>query len=502
MALARRFARLQLEEWGAPELCDSAALVVSELVTNAVVHTGTTAVLDLRLDANSLRIEVEDQHPGRALPHRRWSPRRTTPRGGGGCSSPRRWRRRGVSSTPRTSKRVWLVCDRDGARGTDPRRTRGRSHADRARHGGRRGRARRGRHGGDVEPGRDTAVRLGAGAGAGSALPPARWTRWPVRARPTGWTRRRVASGRASTRCWRPTARPVPVFASHADGSEATAPRVLLVPESQRGLLEHPAGRAASRAARRDSDPLGLRDDALLRLAVDDYLPLATERVRDALDADASYLLIGHEVDDVFEVVAVSGLPDSVRGTEVSAGDPGAPDARTPAPAGAAARRRGHPGAAAASGRPLRSLATVPVVAEGRVIGALTVASDRRDGFSDDQCVLLQRLADSLALATDRARLQTSERERRGWLTFVAEAGDLLAALAGPGDDDGHHRPDRGASAGHLVCAVPRRRAREARPAAGVARRRATRSTTCGSAGRDVGLDGLADSSDRWSQGR
>ena len=68
VAHARRFARALLEEWGAPELRDNAALVVSELVTNAVVHTGTTAVVDLRLDAQTLRVEVEDQHPSRALP--------------------------------------------------------------------------------------------------------------------------------------------------------------------------------------------------------------------------------------------------------------------------------------------------------------------------------------------------------------------------------------------------------------------------------------------------
>ena len=86
---------------------------------------------------------------------------------------------------------------------------------------------------------------------------------------------------------------PVPVFASHT----AVATRQV------RGAAAGPgeAADAASSTRRREarparvaaeSDPLGLRDDALLRLAVDDYLPLATERVRDALDADASYLLI------------------------------------------------------------------------------------------------------------------------------------------------------------------------------------------------------------------
>ena len=113
------------------------------------------------------------------------------------------------------------------------------------------------------------------------------------------------------------------------------------------------------------------------------------------------------------------------------------------------------------------------------MIGALAVASERRDGFSDDQCVLLQRLADSLALAADRARLQASERERRGWLTFVAEAGDLLA-----------HSLDQEMTMaitgqivvprlGHVVRGLPRRRARRAGAPAGLARGRAAGRRTC-----------------------
>jgi serine phosphatase RsbU (regulator of sigma subunit) len=217
----------------------------------------------------------------------------------------------------------------------------------------------------------------------------------------------------------------IPVFASHtAAGTAGSA--LLLVPEAQRALLEHPAARVPAGAVRRESDPLGLRQDALLRLSVDEFLPLATERVRDALDADAAYLLIGHDVDDVFEVAAVSGLPDALRGTRVAAGDPGGPDARTPH-LPVLVHDDAHATVALLGDTSAESLATVPVVAEGRVIGALSVTWDRRDAFSDDQCVLLQRLADSLALAADRSRLQAAERDRRGWLTFVAEAGDLLA---------------------------------------------------------------------------
>ena len=155
---------------------------------------------------------------------------------------------------------------------------------------------------------------------------------------------------------------PVRVFASHTTLAEDGSAALLMVPEGQRMLLEHPAVRQPARAVRRDSDPLGLRDDALLRLAVDDYLPLSTERVRDALDADAAYLLIGHEVDDAYEVVAVSGLPDSVRGTRVVAGEPGAPDARSPhLPAVVidAAKETVLP----LRGTPARSMAMVPVSA-------------------------------------------------------------------------------------------------------------------------------------------
>ncbi|MET0524325.1 MAG: SpoIIE family protein phosphatase [Nocardioides sp.] len=421
VALARRFARLQLEEWGAPELRDSATLAVSELVTNAVVHTGTTAVVDLRLDANSLRVEVEDQHPGRSLPTGLRTPD-DDDEGGRGLiitsSIASSW---GVEYTPST-KRVWLVCDRD----LPPDRLRGQT---------------------------SPAVTVEGAAVAVVELAPdgtvAAWNSDATRL--FGWQPEQVVgrpfhqivdpvAGRRppedpvpSDGAWQGVytllaadGTPVSVFASHSAVGKDRSGALLLVPEKQRMLIEHPKIRKPAPAMRRESDPLGLREDALLRLAVDDYLPLATERVRDALDADASYLLIGHDVEDEFEVVAVSGLPDSVRGTRMASGDPGAPDARTPnlpvvIADGAAVQVEPLRGTAA------RSLVMVPVAAGGRVIGALAVASDQQDDFSDDQCVLLQRLSDSLALAADRARLQTSERERRGWLTFQAEAGDLLA---------------------------------------------------------------------------
>ena len=413
---------MQLEEWGAPELRDSAALAVSELVTNAVVHTGTTAVVDLRLDTHSLRVEVEDQHPARALPTGLVVPSDESESGRGLIITAAIASSWGVEYTQQ-SKRVWLVCDRDRPRGGDRPTP---PVSQRAAADGTAVAVIELAADGTVGSWSPDATRLfgweagqTVGLGFHQLIDPVAGKRPPDDPASTGGVWQGVYAMLAED------GTPVKVFASHTAAANGGS-TLLLVPERQRALLEHPAVRVQTGAARPDGDLLGLRDDALLRLAVDDYLPLATERVRDTLDADAAYLLIGHEIADVFEVVAVSGLPDSVRGTAVSAGDPGALDARSPhlpvlINEGAATQVKPLHGTAA------RSLATVPVVAEGRVIGALTVASERRDGFSDDQCVLLQRLADSLALAADRARLQASERERRGWLTFVAEAGDLLA---------------------------------------------------------------------------
>ncbi|WP_336605778.1 ATP-binding SpoIIE family protein phosphatase [Streptomyces sp. BA2] len=83
-AAARKFVRAALADWielsvpaaaGVTDrLADDAVLLVSELVTNAVVHAGTTVELLCRLDeaglgesSDSLVIEVSDHHPARAV---------------------------------------------------------------------------------------------------------------------------------------------------------------------------------------------------------------------------------------------------------------------------------------------------------------------------------------------------------------------------------------------------------------------------------------------------
>ncbi|MFB7845664.1 SpoIIE family protein phosphatase [Streptomyces sp. NPDC056053] len=80
---ARRFVRAALDEWaglGLPaavgfseRLADDAEVVVSELVTNAVVHAGTNVELLARLEeavegeSAALVLEVSDHHPARAV---------------------------------------------------------------------------------------------------------------------------------------------------------------------------------------------------------------------------------------------------------------------------------------------------------------------------------------------------------------------------------------------------------------------------------------------------
>ena len=60
---ARRFARRALRSWGVAVDYDAALLVVSELVTNALVHTDGKVRMDLTLVDNRLRIAIADASP-------------------------------------------------------------------------------------------------------------------------------------------------------------------------------------------------------------------------------------------------------------------------------------------------------------------------------------------------------------------------------------------------------------------------------------------------------
>ena len=422
VADARRFVRARLEEWGAAELMDRAALIVSELLTNAVVHAGTPARLGLRLQGRDLRVEVEDHHPGRAVPLVTERPAEEAERGRGlliTTSLSTSW---GVEYTA-TSKRVWALC------AGEPATTRRLAVEDRPAPL-------------DGETVRVAVVEVG---GNGAVV---RWNDDATRL--FGWRPGEVtghpwadlvevAPGEPTERdpavpsadpAWqgvyavvRRDGGTVEVFASHRHDGDRTA--ILLVPVHHRALLERadPVPRTGTRGG---AGPLGMRPDALLRLGADDYLALAVEHVRDPVSADATYLLLSHDVTGELEMVAVSGLPETLVGTRLVTGSPGAPDTHRPR-LPVLVPDLSEAEVPVLAGTELRSLLVVPLVVEGRVVGGLGAASVRPDAFSDEQAVLLQRFADSIALAADRARLQASERQRRDWLSFIADAGDLLA---------------------------------------------------------------------------
>ncbi|GAA2247063.1 hypothetical protein GCM10010145_12720 [Streptomyces ruber] len=73
VAAARRTVRVLLEAWGVDDdTGDNAVLVVSELVTNALTHTGSVRIVcRLSWTGRRLRVEVEDQNGGGPLPLRR-----------------------------------------------------------------------------------------------------------------------------------------------------------------------------------------------------------------------------------------------------------------------------------------------------------------------------------------------------------------------------------------------------------------------------------------------
>lgn len=114
VAAARTFVRDTLQGWGLTDIVDDAVVLTSELVTNAVVHAGTTAdVVCIRADTG-VRVEVADRYPEREVPlqsnggHHFGHPDREGGRGLLLCAAlATRW---GVEYTA-THKHIWFQLD-------------------------------------------------------------------------------------------------------------------------------------------------------------------------------------------------------------------------------------------------------------------------------------------------------------------------------------------------------------------------------------------------------
>ncbi|MCZ7416174.1 SpoIIE family protein phosphatase [Streptomyces sp. WMMC897] len=444
VAAARGFVRDTLQGWGLADIVDDAVVLTSELVTNAVVHAGTSAEVVCLREDDGVRIEVVDRYPEREVPIRDATQALPGPDREGGrglllCAAlATRW---GVDYTA-SDKRVWFrLALPERPVGT---RTAGPAIPD------------------EALPVTDTRVRVavvqidraglvtvwnedaeelsgypaeqvvgkhltdyaawphtpGTGTGIAEALLLSRWE---------GTYGLRCADGRT-----------VPVYASHlrirdAEGEPSTV--CLLVRDHERAVLQSPARSASSSDAggggesrERATDPFEVFIGSPAPEDLDGLLQRTVERARDMLDGDAAYLLLATDDETELEVRASTGLASArhrFARVPVEAGSGRYGSARMPS---VHEDLTSVPGAVPLlTGTGMRSVVTVPLKVEGRLTGSLGVAAETPGRYTNEEALRLQFAADRIALAVESARLTELERLRRGSLSFLVEASDLLA---------------------------------------------------------------------------
>lgn len=110
-AKARRFLRDFCAAARLPDtICDTAALLASELVTNAILHGRTSAALEVHRPADTLRVAVRDANPD--LPPVGDAPPLSAESGRGLMIVSVLASRWGVETTP-DGKAVWFELDLD-----------------------------------------------------------------------------------------------------------------------------------------------------------------------------------------------------------------------------------------------------------------------------------------------------------------------------------------------------------------------------------------------------
>ncbi|WP_327234188.1 SpoIIE family protein phosphatase [Streptomyces sp. NBC_01317] len=439
VAIARAFVRDTLQGWGYSDVVDDAVVLTSELVTNAVVHAGTSAdVLCLRTE-DGVRVEVADRYPEREVPiqgtgHAFASTDSENGRGLLLCAAlASRW---GVEYTP-TYKQVWFQLDLPeraiGTRSAGPvlptsmlpvadERVRVAVVQIDAT--------------GTVAGWNEDAEQLfghpaekvvgkpltdfaawphtpGLGTGIAEALRLSRWE---------GSYGMRVADGRV-----------IAVYASHlrvrdTHGEPSTV--CLLVRDYERAVIQTPPRAPSTEAGseNRAADPFEVFIGSPAPDDLDGLLQRTVERARDMLDGDSAFLLLATDDETELEVRASTGLPSARQRfarVPVEAGTGRYGSARMPA---VHEDLIAVPGAVPLlGGTGMRSVVTVPLKVEGRLTGSLGVAAEAAGRYSNEEALRLQFAADRIALAVESARLGELERLRRGSLSFLVEASDLLA---------------------------------------------------------------------------
>ncbi|GAA3841887.1 SpoIIE family protein phosphatase [Streptomyces phyllanthi] len=441
VATARSFVRDTLQGWGFADIVDDAVVLTSELVTNAVVHAGTSAdVLCLRSD-DGVRIEVADRYPEREIPLQTTpinmgSPDREGGRGLQLCAAlAGRW---GVEYTP-THKQVWFQLDLPerpvGTRTAGPSlpanllpMADGRVRVAVVQIDGT----------GSISAWNEDAEELfGYAAEQVTGKPLTDLAAWPH----TPGTSTGIAEALQLSR-WEGSygirganGRVTPVYASHlrvrdTDGEPSTV--CLLVRDDERAVLQTPIRVTASDTATssdgQPSDPFEVFIGSPAPDDLDGLLQRTVERARDMLDGDSAFLLLATDDETELEVRASTGLPSARQRfarVPVEAGPGRYGSARMPA---VHDDLTAVPGAVPLlSGTGMRSVVTVPLKVEGRLTGSLGVAAEAPSRYSNEEALRLQFAADRIALAVESARLGELERLRRGSLSFLVEASDLLA---------------------------------------------------------------------------
>ncbi|WP_328874171.1 SpoIIE family protein phosphatase [Streptomyces sp. NBC_00287] len=441
VASARSFVRDTLQGWGFADIVDDAVVLTSELVTNAVVHAGTSAdVLCLRAD-DGVRIEVADRYPEREIPLQgtavnMGSPDREGGRGLQLCAAlAGRW---GVEYTP-THKQVWFQLDLPerpvGTRAAGPSLPADLLPlAD--------GRVRVAvvqidRTGAISAWNEDAEELFGYPAEQVTGKPLTDLAAWPH----TPGTSTGIAEALQLSR-WEGSygirganGRVTPVYASHlrvrdTGGEPSTV--CLLVRDHERAVLQTPLRMPSSDAGGggegQSTDPFEVFIGSPAPDDLDGLLQRTVERARDMLDGDSAFLLLATDDETELEVRASTGLPSARQRfarVPVEAGPGRYGSARMPA---VHDDLTAVPGAVPLlSGTGMRSVVTVPLKVEGRLTGSLGVAAEAPGRYSNEEALRLQFAADRIALAVESARLGELERLRRGSLSFLVEASDLLA---------------------------------------------------------------------------
>lgn len=439
VATARAFVRDTLQGWGYTDVVDDAVVLTSELVTNAVVHAGTAAdVLCLRTE-DGVRVEVSDHYPEREIPLQSAGldfagPDREGGRGLLLCAAlASRW---GVEYSP-TQKHVWFQLDLParpvGIRSagpllpvgllpvTDERVRVAVVQIDSS---------------GSIAAWNDDATYLfGHTADQVTGKQFTDFTAWPQ----TPGTNTGIADALRLSR-WEGSygiraadGRTIQVYGSHlrvrdTEGEPSTV--CLLVRDYERAVLQSPVRTPVSDAGTesRTTDPFEVFIGSPAPDDLDGLLQRTVERARDMLDADAAFLLLATDDETELEVRATTGLPSARQRfarVPVEAGTGRYGSARMPA---VHEDLDAVPGAVPLlSDTGMRSVVTVPLKVEGRLTGSLGVAAEAAGRYSNEEALRLQFAADRIALAVESARLGELERLRRGSLSFLVEASDLLA---------------------------------------------------------------------------